>query len=604
MKFFLEELQRRNVTRTAITYLAAAWLIIEVADTIFPRLGFEEAAIRSVIVVLAIGFLPALILSWFFELTTEGLQRDLSSADDDGRIARPTKITDRIIILLLLLTVALLAVDRFILDPARDTARVEEAVSEARAEADLEQDHDQSIAVLAFTDMSENGDQAYFSDGISEELLNLLSTIRSLRVISRSSAFSFKGSQATIPEIAEKLNVSYVLEGSVRKAGDNVRITAQLIDARTDAHIWSEVFDRKLDDVFAIQDEIALTIADKLQITLVGDGPSSQRIDSDAYVKFLQAQYIVHSASLGVNKGQLRLAQRLLDEVLEGAPNYIPAINALARSYYRIPKQDGMSIQENRAEIRRLVDRVIFIAPEGVSAFVWQGFFAHRTGDLETAARSYERALAIDPNYNALQRVLIGFLSDIGRYEDAVTLGDYVIKRDPACAQCVSNLAKALRATGRPKQAVEALKSIAEWQDASPEIAWALGVSYLSAGEPAQALAEFERSVIGGTRELGSLLALNDLGHTAEFEARFSRFKATSDNEGIARVYAWMGNADQAFHWINKMVEEDGADRLSLIDTELYDKIKGDSRWLSLRAQYGYDDSERSSIEFNYVLPE
>ena len=255
MRQFFEELKRRNVWRAGIAYLAAAWFLIEVADTILPRLGFSDAAVTNVIVLLAIGFAPALVISWYFELTLDGFKRDSDQAPRVSTALATRKGLDRLIVVLLALTIGFLAIDKFVFDPARDASDIEAAAAKARAEALVGSYGDKSIAVLAFADMSPERDQEYFSDGMAEELLNALSTIRELRVISRSTTFSFKGSDATLQEIGQKLNVSYILEGSVRKSGDKLRVTAQLIDARTDTHIWSDTYDRTLDDVFAIQDE-------------------------------------------------------------------------------------------------------------------------------------------------------------------------------------------------------------------------------------------------------------------------------------------------------------------------------------------------------------
>ena len=599
MKQFIADLKSRNVPRAAITYLAAAWLLIEVADTTFPRFGLEDSAVRNVIVLLAIGFIPALVLSWFYELTPDGLKRDLDADQKAGNEPRTSKTADRLIVIMLLAPVGILAFDNFILDPVRDAARIEEATEAARTDAILGSYGDRSIAVLAFRDMSPAGDQEYFSDGIAEELLNMLSTIKELRVISRSSAFSFKGSSATVPEIAEKLNVSYVLEGSVRKSGDNIRITAQLIDARTDAHVWSENYDRTLDDVFAIQDEISDRIVEKLKLTLLDGGPNSQKIDTHAYEMYLKAQFIVHTA----NQGELREAQSLLNEVLAITPDYIPALNALARLYYQVPKTEGMSADQNLAEIHALADKVIAIDPDGISALIWQGWLAFEDEDLQTAAGFYEKAMAIDPNNTSLLRVLVGFLTRINRPEEAIALGQYLLLRDPACAACVGNLANAYRALGRPQDAVRALGTILEWHAPMPGFYWSLGVGWLVAGEPQEALNAFEKEELEGNRNMGIAMAFHDLGRLDDFESRIAELRVAGNEETVARIYAWIGNNDQAFEWLDKMVETHGPEMVANIDTDLYAKIKADPRWKAFRSKHGYEDKPFETIDFTYSLP-
>jgi TolB-like protein len=274
-----QELKRRNVFRVAAAYVVVAWLIIQVAETIFPLFGFDETPARIVVILLAIGFIPALIFSWAFELTPEGLKKD---EDVDRSMAvgmRSAKTLDRVIMIVLALALGYFAFDKFVLSDSREANIAEQARQEGRSQALAESFGDKSIAVLAFDDMSTTSDQEYLSDGIAEELLNLLAKVPDLRVISRSSAFSFKGRNVEIPEIGRRLNVAHILEGSVRKSGNRLRITAQLIDARSDTHLWSETYDRVLDDVFAVQDEIAETVAEKLKTTLLGKVPERSQVE-------------------------------------------------------------------------------------------------------------------------------------------------------------------------------------------------------------------------------------------------------------------------------------------------------------------------------------
>ena len=255
---FLKELKRRNVLRVGAAYVVGSWLLIQVAETIFPLFGYGDTPARMVVIVLAIAFIPSLIFSWAFEITPEGLKRDADVDRDLSVIQTTGKKLDRIILVVLALALAYFAFDKFVLDPARDAVELatatQEAHQEGRSEALVDSYGDKSIAVLPFVNMSSDPEQEYFSDGISEELLNLLAKIPELRVISRSSSFAFKGGKIDIPTVAKKLNVAHVLEGSVRKAGNQVRITAQLIDARTDTHLWSETYDRELANIFAVQD--------------------------------------------------------------------------------------------------------------------------------------------------------------------------------------------------------------------------------------------------------------------------------------------------------------------------------------------------------------
>ena len=253
----LSELKRRNVFRAAAAYVAVAWLVMQVAEVSFPAFGFSDRALRLLIIALAIGFVPAVALAWVFELTPEGVRRDRDLEPGGPLLRRTNRLLDRAIVVLLALGLTYFAIDKFFLNPSREAARVEQALEQGRSEALEQQLAETSIVVLPFTNLSSDPEQAFFADGMAEELLNLLARIPQLRVISRTSAFSYKGKDVGIAEIARQLKVSHVLEGSVRRSGDRLRITAQLIDAGSDSHLWSRTYDRTLDDVFEVQDEIA-----------------------------------------------------------------------------------------------------------------------------------------------------------------------------------------------------------------------------------------------------------------------------------------------------------------------------------------------------------
>jgi TolB-like protein len=220
---FFHELKRRNVIRVATAYVVTAWLLIQVADTVLPVFGSSDFALRIVIVILTAGLLPVVVFTWAFEFTPEGLKRDQDVDRSLPRIAETGKRLDRIIMVMLALALGYFALDKFVLDPRRDATREQAVAERARTQALLESYGDKSIAVLPFVNLSGDPEQEYFSHGVSEELLNLLAQIPELRVISRSSSFVFRGQNLEVPQIAERLNVSHVLEGSVRKSGDRIR---------------------------------------------------------------------------------------------------------------------------------------------------------------------------------------------------------------------------------------------------------------------------------------------------------------------------------------------------------------------------------------------
>jgi TolB-like protein len=252
---FIAELKRRNVFRVAIAYVAVGWLVLQVAALLLPAFELPNAYLKALIGAFAIGFIPALVLAWVYELTPEGLKRE-SEVDRTQSVTHLTgRKLDFLVIGVLGAVVVLLLLDKFVLAP-RVTARVAAAAPGAAAVPAA----DASIAVLPFIDLSQAKDQEYFSDGLSEELLDLLAKVPNLRVIARTSSFSFKGKNADIATIAAALKVAHVLEGSVRKSGNTLRITAQLIRTADSSHVWSETYDREMTDIFKVQDEIAAAV--------------------------------------------------------------------------------------------------------------------------------------------------------------------------------------------------------------------------------------------------------------------------------------------------------------------------------------------------------
>jgi len=325
------ELKRRNVFRVGAAYIVAAWLLIQVAETIFPLFGFDETPARIVVVVLAIGFIPSLIFAWAFELTPEGLKKDKDV----------------------------------------DSAR--------------------SIAVLPFADMSPEGDQAYFSDGIAEDLLNVLARLKELRVISRSSSFALRDDDLSIPEVAEKLNAAYVLEGSVRKADNQVRITVQLIEARSDTHLWSETYDRELDSIFQIQDEIAAAVVDGLKITLLGAIPGARETDTEVYSLYLQGKYLITPPQ--GDREDLENAVTAFEQALAIDPDYAPAWLGLSWAYEFVRREEILPKNQAIALARETAPKPTWTKPCNsnpiIGMFSWARLPWYRPWDSWTSPSNY-----------------------------------------------------------------------------------------------------------------------------------------------------------------------------------------------------------------------
>ena len=348
---FFNELKRRNVFRVAIAYLAAAWLLTEVASTLFPLFGVPDWGTRFVVIVFALGFIPSLVFSWIYELTPEGLKREREVVRDESITQLTAKRLDFFTIGMIVVALGFILSDRLWLTPrlekrATTFAEIRTDDQNAETRAGDFQYPQNSIAVLPFINMSADADNEYFSDGISEELLNLLATVPELRVTARTSSFSFKGKDVKIADIARELKVAHVLEGSVRKAGNRVRVTAQLIETGSDTHIWSATFDRNLDDIFGIQDEIAGEVVKSMEVLLLGDAPPKAReTDPEAYALYLQCR---HFGAGGLE--ELRRGEQYCWQSLEIDPNYAPAWAVLGTIYTNLATSGYVSFKDGYAK--------------------------------------------------------------------------------------------------------------------------------------------------------------------------------------------------------------------------------------------------------------
>ena len=412
---FFGELKRRNVIRMVGLYLVGAWLVVQVAGTVLPMFGAPEWLPRTIVVLLAIGFVPAVIFSWVFELTPQGLKRDEEVAPEQSITPQTGRRMDRMIIVVLVLALGYFAFDKFVLAPRREGALVASAVpNESKSIVNAK-----SIAVLPFVNMSEDKANEYFSDGISEELLNLLSKIPQLQVTARTSSFSFKGKEIGIPEIARTLHVAHVLEGSVRKAGNSVRITAQLIKAGTDTHLWSQTYDRKLDDIFAIQDEIAADVVKQLKVTLLGTAPKARTTDPEAYALYLQAVQLGRQFTAET----FQQSDALYRKVLAIDPRYAPAWYGLARNFGNETGQGLLPGKDGFAQAREAAMKALAIEPDYAPAHASLGYVAmYGDNDLAGAALHLERALALDPVDLSVLTTSATLLQSLGRLDEALAL--------------------------------------------------------------------------------------------------------------------------------------------------------------------------------------
>ena len=425
---FIAELKRRNVIRVGVAYLVASWLLLQIVDVLVPILDLPGWVGKFVFLILVVGVIPVLIFSWAYEMTPEGLKPESEIEHDPSITLQTARKLDRVTIVLLLIVVGIVITDRFIPESGEMSADSQKAdviqpepnnlIANKPAEP---ADGRQSVAVIPFVNMSDDETNEYFSDGISEELLNVLVRIKSLRVPSRTSSFTFKGSDQNLVEIGQALNVDHVLEGSVRKAGNRIRVTAQLIEVASDTHLWSETYTRELDDIFAVQDEIAQAIVEALKLTLtVADNQNlnaHSTTNVDAYNKYLLGRHLWNQRT----SESLLAAAKALREAVEIDPEYDQAWAALADTYVLIPEYRAGSIKENIPLARQAVAKALAINPDSARALTTSGYYKSAYDyDWQGANSDYERAIGLEPGYATAHQWYGETLCYQGRLEEAL----------------------------------------------------------------------------------------------------------------------------------------------------------------------------------------
>ncbi len=460
MASLFTELKRRNVFRVGVAYAIVAWLLIEVASVLLPTFDAPDWVMKAFSSLVILGFPLALIFAWAFEMTPEGIKREVEVDLDEAVTRTKGRKLDFAIIGLLAIAVVYFAFRGG--DPIPATGSNGQV---------------KTIAVLPFANMSGDPEQEFFSDGISEELLNVLAKVKGLRVTSRTSAFAFKGKDISIPEIAEKLGVDHVLEGSVRMAGDRVRITTQLIEVSTDSHLWSESYDRELSNIFAVQDEIAAKVGEALKVALLGADarpiPTSRETSIDVYSDYLLAR----QKQEDINFPNLAEAERLLKGVIERDPSYAPAYAVLAGTYWSMADWGRISSSEASAKMMPLLDQALSL--DGDLAEAWQhlAYVRQTNGDLEGARAAENKALELDPQNPLVLQRQIRRLSWTHEPERALVYADELLRVDPLSPEALRRIGVLYARLGRlddAKRMIDRMRSIDPHHNQYLWFAWVL----------------------------------------------------------------------------------------------------------------------------------
>ncbi len=479
---FFAELKRRHVFRVMAVYGAVAFVVLQIADIAFPLLGLPDWTVTFVLALTLVGFPVAVVLAWAFEVSPDGVKRtrDADSAEIGEIVAAPPARRWPSGVLALLGVAALVGGAWWV---GRSTAPgVESAAADARsvvvedgrtaepagnesvlrlAYADLSDDDRPSIAVLPFVNMSSDAEQEYFADGMTEELLNALAKIRELRVAGRTSSFAYKGEDKDLREIGEELGVRYLVEGSVRKQGDDLRITAQLVDAADNFHLWSESYDRTLDDVFAVQAEIAESVAEALEVSLglsAGETLITPTSDMGAYDLYLAGQSRLRERGPGVAD-----AIRLFEATVERDPEFAPAWAGLALAHSVAPYYDPLPTdpegwrnawEPSLIEAEAAAQSALSLDPRLVIAEVALGNVYKERLNWTEAERHYLRALALDPDNGEAHQQYAESLTNVARFDEALRSARRAAALDPTAAVRLNALGYVLVHNDRADEAI------------------------------------------------------------------------------------------------------------------------------------------------------
>ena len=585
-----KELKRRNVLRAGVLYAGAVWALGQGLSQFSPALGLPDWVTRWFLVAAAIGFPFWIAFAWFYEFTPSGLKRE-SEIDPADSIAHHTgRKLNYWIFGVMAVAIVLLLTNTFVLRHGVN----EQAAIVAPAN---------SIAVLPFTNESSDRQQDYFADGIAEDLLNLLTEVRPLRVAARTSSFAFKGKDLGIAEIAAKLHVANVLEGSVRKAGDEMRITAQLVRASDGYQVWSQSYDRKLDDIFAIQDSIAADVVKNLKIKLLGALPTVRPTNPQAYALYLQARQLGRQFTADAWKS----SNALYRQALAIDPHYVPAWHGVGSNFANmaifgvVPNAQGLRQAREAAEKAQAID------PDYAPAPALLGGIAMVQSDLPGAARHLQRALALDPTELGVLGTSANLLLNLGRVSSAIAVNEYIVARDPVNPVLLFNLGGNYVMAGRYDEAIAKFRTGLSLSPGYSAAHLVLGEALLLKGDAEAALAQMQQEKIEVLRLFGSALAYHALGQKAQSDAALAILIAKHTRDSpylIAEVYAFRGETDLAFAWLDKAAQY--ADPVLSQGTQvdpLLDKLHADPRWLPFLRKLGYAPEQLAKIEFTVTVP-
>src|SRR5436190_18399575 len=575
---FFIELKRRNVLRAAAFYAASAWLLVQVATQVFPFFHIAEWVVRWIVVATALGFIPAMFLSWFYEWTPRGIQLESSVPPNESIAHRTGRKLDRWIIAILAVAVVLLLANIFVLH--KETV---DRSSSAAAFA-LEK----SIAVLPLVNTGGDPNNEYFSDGLSEELIAVLAKVPALKLIGRSSSFLFKGTSDDSRTIGRKLGVANLLEGSVRKEGDRVRIVAELISAVDGRELWTETYDRQLKDVFAVQSEIATAVTGQLKIKLLGLPPQSDAAPPNENLAAHTALQQGHFYLGRGNEESFRKAIEFYNEAIRIDPYYALAYASLSIAW-QVLRQSflaGDELASDYSKARSAAQTALSLppnAPEPHQALGGVLLFADHNS--EQAAAQLREAEQLAPSNGGAKQLLSYLFFTEGRLQEAEDLTRKYLALEPLVTGASLTLGRILIARGRYDEAESCLRKGAELQPKGSR--WHMQITniYLLRGESAAALEEARLEPPGFWQDYSLALAQQAQGDRAAADAALQKFIDKDSGQGpfqVATIHAFRKEPDQMFTWLERGYEGNDAGLTQLLTAPFIHNYRGDPRFAAL----------------------
>jgi TolB-like protein/cytochrome c-type biogenesis protein CcmH/NrfG len=512
------ELKRRKVLKLCVAYIVVAWLILQITDVFAGNLGLPEWVFKLVLLLLVLGFPLVAVLTWVYDLTPEGLKKTQAEGSESAAAAAPV------------------------------TPRTETSIP-VRA----------SIAVLPFVNMSGDPNNEYFSDGLAEELLNVLAKIDALKVAARTSSFHFKGRTGDIAEIASKLGVASVLEGSVRQSGSRIRITAQLINAADGYHLWSETYDRNLDDIFAVQDEIAMSVAAALKVKLLNETDGHLSVGGTKNTQAFQAYLLgSHYRKRGSSdEALLRSALSAFQEAIALDGNFAQAYAGLAVTWDQLTTNSFIKFQDGFENATAAASRAIELAPGLADGYMILGrLLLHYRLDQLAARKAITTAFELNPGNAEVQIEYARISSYFGAVEASVSAAGKALELDPVSLYAHYFLGHVLYFGRRYDEAILVLRNALNIDPQFPRPRYTLGMCLYMKGEVEAALEQIENEPLKWMKNSGCAIVLHRLGRVAEAQAYLEQLVRDDDEEYAiyqqGQIRAQWGNADRAIICLNR----------------------------------------------------